>query len=443
LSTAFSQGTGAPQNFAAGVPAPFTGLAIGPTAFLAGQKVIAHFTATLLKDATPGTFSSQFFLDGAPTVTPVINAMPQAFDAAERQTVSMSAEFTPGAGAHTITVEGTSSAGVTTQSAAGDSMLTLEVVDTGAEDRTVEVARSCVGDRLRAFSHPWAGFADARNTSLRLAHEAGAEWALMLDSDEFTDHPVGFDLARELAAVPPPTDVLLLAARDGSHMRERVFRLPITGRFVGKTHEAFVGNAAPFVPLGQLVIGGDDKTPDELAHKWARDRVLLEEQIRAEPKDARWAFYLGETLYGLREWRAAADAYQSSMRLGGWEQQAAFAAFRASVCFEQLGLYEAGVSVALRGMQKHAGFAECPWQAALCFHRAGNQPQAARFARIAVALGRYAGHAEPSTCHRYLSALYEGPFNVLRHALAELGDREGASKAEEDYQAALAMREGG
>src|ERR1700730_17170260 len=59
------------------------------------------------------------------------------------------------------------------------------VVDTGVTDETLDIARSIAGEKLVVFFFPWIDdFSAARNAGLDRATTLGAEWAMMLDTDE-------------------------------------------------------------------------------------------------------------------------------------------------------------------------------------------------------------------------------------------------------------------
>ena len=74
------------------------------------------------------------------------------------------------------------------------------VIDTGAKDDTIEVARRVAGDKLLLRAFPWKNdFSAARNFALDAAAEAGASWAVTLDTDERLLFDPDFDLASALA----------------------------------------------------------------------------------------------------------------------------------------------------------------------------------------------------------------------------------------------------
>jgi hypothetical protein len=122
VATGFSTDA-AGRVFLAATPQAF-GMTTGAIAFAAGQKIILHFIATVLKDANPATFSATFLTDG---VASGPNPVRQSIPANGLEALAMTAEITPGAGNHTFTVQGLSLAGIVTL-AIGDAYLTWEVV---------------------------------------------------------------------------------------------------------------------------------------------------------------------------------------------------------------------------------------------------------------------------------------------------------------------------
>jgi hypothetical protein len=59
------------------------------------------------------------------------------------------------------------------------------LLDTGITDNTVQLAQQAAGDKLLLQKLPWPGsFADARNAALDATAAAGAQWAIILDTDE-------------------------------------------------------------------------------------------------------------------------------------------------------------------------------------------------------------------------------------------------------------------
>src|ERR1700722_19970112 len=62
------------------------------------------------------------------------------------------------------------------------------VVDTRVTDRSLEIARGVAKEKYVERKFAWVDdFAAARNFALQAAHEAGGDWAVMVDTDETID----------------------------------------------------------------------------------------------------------------------------------------------------------------------------------------------------------------------------------------------------------------
>src|SRR5512141_230410 len=84
------------------------------------------------------------------------------------------------------------------------------VIDTGAKDDSIDVARRVAGEKLLVREFAWINdFAAARNFALQAAVDAGGEWAVTVDTDERLLFDAGFVLRDALAATK--ANVLLIA----------------------------------------------------------------------------------------------------------------------------------------------------------------------------------------------------------------------------------------
>jgi tetratricopeptide (TPR) repeat protein len=315
------------------------------------------------------------------------------------------------------------------------------VLDTGIADDTLEVARAVAGDKLNVRSFPWIDdFAAARNAALAAAADSGAEWVVILDTDERIDRR-DFDIRASLAGAD--ADVLLVAHVDGTYAKERFFRLPARGRFHGPTHEAFLADGRRGELAGP-VFREAPKSADGYRRKAERDVAILTRHTAEHPDDARWFYYLGDSLANLHRTEEAIAAFERCWALKGWDEEGAWAMYRAARCWLDLGQRDRAIEACAAGMARHAGLAELPWLAAFACWQAGRFTQAVYWARLATTMGRAfgAGADVPRIGFRHPPALYEGPYDVLRFALRRLGDDAGADAAEQRYQQALAMRLG-
>ncbi len=197
----------------------------------------------------------------------------------------------------------------------------IALVDTGSNDRTVEIAERAGAKVLR---EPWRDdFAHARNASLALA---GADWALVLDADERLALPVGgpaaarAQLERFACEHPRALGRVLVRNVDGDRELSRIaitrfLPLRAGAQFVGRIHEQAQtddGARAPRVDTGLVVehLGYAAPLMRE-RDKLARNLALLERWSREAPDDGYAWYQLGRT---------RADAGQRELALEALER---------------------------------------------------------------------------------------------------------------------------
>jgi hypothetical protein len=317
----------------------------------------------------------------------------------------------------------------------------LLVIDTGSTDNTLAIAREIAGDKLLVREFPWRDdFAAARNFALFVAAETGAHWAVGLDPDERLDRG-GIDVRSRLAFAE--ADVFHVAHANDTYAKERFFRLPVRGRYVGPTHEAFISDVGLAGTLEGIRFNELAKSSEVYRRKAERDVVILTRHTAEHPDDPRWFYYLGDSLSGLGRHDEAIAAFHICASLDGWDEEAAWALYRAAECFLMLDRPAEAIEACAAGMARHAGLAELPWLAAYASWHAGTPAQAVYWARQAITWGHFhgAGGSVPRSGFRHPPALWEGPYDVLRFALRRVGDDAGADDAERLFHQAKAARE--
>lgn len=317
------------------------------------------------------------------------------------------------------------------------------VVDTGARDDTLEVARRVAGDKLLVREFPWKNdFAAARNFALDAAQQAGATWAVTVDTDERLLFDAGFDLRRALAATR--ANVLLVNDEGGHYGKERIIRLPTRVRWVGPTHEALGGQ----VERESEVLAGvrfRELPKDEAAlrRKFERDVAILRKHTRQHAREPRWHYYLGASHQDLGQYAAAIDAYRACAALGGWAEEGAWACYRAAECCCALERWTEAIEFCARGLAIRPATAELAWLAGYAAYHAKRYEDAIAWSNMAVVNGLHdgAGAGFPRKGFRNPSALYEGPYDVLRWTFKALGNADAAAEAAREFDAARRARE--
>lgn len=246
----------------------------------------------------------------------------------------------------------------------------------------------CSTPGIESVEWPWqTHFGAARQAALDIAskHGGGFDWMLMVDSDEAAVIPDPAALRSYLAALPASMQVVLVRAADGSHLRERLFRLPARARWIGRTHEAFP------VPLDQQAVAPESlvtwtelpKTQATLVAKFERDVEMLRADIADDATDGRAFYYLGVTLRQLGKYEEAADAFRSCASFDGIEG-GAWACFQAAeIYLDHLRLPDRAIDAALAGLARDSGIAELAWVAARASLGAGRTEQARCWSALA------------------------------------------------------------
>lgn len=315
------------------------------------------------------------------------------------------------------------------------------VIDTGIRDASLERARDIAGDKLAVRPFAWTGsFSDARNFALDAAAELGGTWAVTVDSDERLELR-GLDVRRALADATE--GVLYVSDEDGTYLKERFFRLPMPVRWRGPTHESFAAFEVGTRVLSQAIFRELPKSPEQRREKFQRDAEILTRYTQLHPEDPRWFYYLGESFRNLERYEEAVSAYDACVALRGWDEEGAWASFRAAECLSVLERFEDALFRCARGLGHHAGIAELAWLAGYVCYQLGRDAQAVYWSRLALVHGAVEGDARaiPRLGFRNLTGLWEGPYDVLRWAERRRGHAVAAAEAERRYEEALRLRE--
>lgn len=178
------------------------------------------------------------------------------------------------------------------------------LVDTGSEDRTVEIAE---GFGCRIYHYPWQDdFSSARNESLKYAAK---DWIFIIDADE--ELPVGeIDKIKYFVRQPNISIISMSVFNKSPETGEissflpsvRLFRRKLGFKYQGIVHNRLAMAPGSSVARCNIRLNhyGYDLSRDELEKKLARSRALLEKQIRDKPDDVYANFNMAQLLRGTK-----------------------------------------------------------------------------------------------------------------------------------------------
>jgi tetratricopeptide (TPR) repeat protein len=307
--------------------------------------------------------------------------------------------------------------------------VTMHGPDTPTDPAVLTVKDLVYEPLLLYHRKPITDFSQARNDALEIAHENEFDWAIMLDTDERIqcDDP---QLIRDHLA-GTTADVIMVPHVSGSYEKERIFRLPARGFYVGPTHEAWItSEGAKRTTWHGITFDEVPKSAEEYRAKIKRDEAILEEYVVRHPKDPRWWYYLADTYSGLGKTDDAIETFATCYRLNGWDEESAWAAYRAASLLAEQCSYKDAIAWCLRGMERRADFPEFPWLAGWCAYKQWNYRQAVRWEQLAINMRWNPGDR---IGFRFPPAHAEAPWDVLRYAYRALGSDYEAGYAEEQF----------
>lgn len=199
------------------------------------------------------------------------------------------------------------------------------IVDTGSEDRTMELIRKATeGIPGELHEREWRNEAHNRTELLQIA-QRGADYLLQLDGD---DEVMVHGEMPELLM-----DAYTIRYEGNMEWRlPRIIRADLPWRYEGVCH-AYLEcdrrtSEAPTDAIS-LLHHYDDKG-ERTAKRW-RNVKLLEEQVKEHPDDTRSWFYLGQEYKDVDEHQKAYTAYMKRARMGGWAEESFYALYQAGI----------------------------------------------------------------------------------------------------------------
>lgn len=213
------------------------------------------------------------------------------------------------------------------------------IVDTGSSDGTQDAIRALLADLPgKLIERPWQDFASNRNQALELAR-GYADYALIHDADEVIEVDRSAQWPQRLEAAGYYIRQQL-AGHELEYSAARVLRLDQPWRWHGVLHEYPALDPQPELPLlpGIRVIsypdGARSRRPQR--DKFLDDAATLRAALNAEPGNARYAFYLAQSLRDAGETAQALDAYRARASMPGWAEETWYALFQVAGLLERL-----------------------------------------------------------------------------------------------------------
>ncbi|WP_201318839.1 glycosyltransferase [Paenibacillus sp. EPM92] len=212
----------------------------------------------------------------------------------------------------------------------------INIIDTGSEDQTVEIAKRYT-DRI--FHFPWTGsFSEARNHAFTYATK---EYILYLDADDVIleeDRRQFLELKKTLNPAVDSVSMFYNAGTDefgNVTLRYRRNRLIKTAR-----NFQWRGDVHNYLEVSGYIINSDVAiTHKKTRHKVGRNLQIYERKIeRGDKFSPRDYFYYGNELRENGHYEKAIDNYQKNLDLAeGWVEDKINACINMADCYRFLG----------------------------------------------------------------------------------------------------------
>jgi glycosyltransferase involved in cell wall biosynthesis len=220
-----------------------------------------------------------------------------------------------------------------------------DITDTGSTDGTQELIKKTM-DELgvpgEVHQSDWKGFGNhagkigSRTESLQNAAKSDAEYAWMIDADDYVEGDFSFPANMSADAYS-----LKLGRGDFTWWRNQIFKLSSGWVYNGILHEyAFCEGK----PKEQTVIGRIDGNYKVIARtegnrnvgitpkeKYEKDAKVLEQAIIDEPENDRYQFYLAQSYFDSQQWDKSLQTYRRRVEMGGWPEEVYYSQLRCGI----------------------------------------------------------------------------------------------------------------
>jgi len=220
------------------------------------------------------------------------------------------------------------------------------ISDTGSTDGTQDIVRRVMSDLPgELIERPWVDFSANRNEALALAGKHG-DYALIIDADEVLEADKGFAYPK----LDAPGYMLELVYGDTRYRRVAMPRLGLDWVWRGVLHEALNSAhaaQAKFLPGLRIRVHSDGaRSQLTQREKFTRDAEVLRKALKDEPGNARYAFYLAQSLRDAGDLAESIAAYEARVAMGGWVEEVYFSKLQVAVLKERIGAAPGAIALA-------------------------------------------------------------------------------------------------
>jgi glycosyltransferase involved in cell wall biosynthesis len=211
------------------------------------------------------------------------------------------------------------------------------IVDTGSSDGTQEVIQEHLKEIPgELYEIPWENWGKTRSKAFDLAQNKG-DYILFMDADDILEYDCDF----EIPILAADQYNMWRGTKSFSYLKPQIVKGDLPWKWVGVTHEYL---DCPNPIRSEMLEGihytsiDDGFTRSQGVEKYQKNIALLEEGLKEEPNNDRYAFYLAESYRDAGEPAKALEAYLKRIKMGGWDQETYCAKVSIGHMLKKLGL---------------------------------------------------------------------------------------------------------
>lgn len=209
------------------------------------------------------------------------------------------------------------------------------ITDTGSTDGTQALIKQILKDIPgELHERPWVDFGTNRTEALRLA-EAHGDYLLFIDADEVFTYPEDFKWS-ELTA---DSYDLPVEYSGTNYYRTALISTKLHWNWNGVLHEYLTSstpaskNSLSYPKIFVRHDGARSKNKDT----YKNDAAVLREALDKDPNNARYAFYLAQSLRDAGDIKAAYNAYLHRAGMPGWVEETWYAKYETARMLQFMG----------------------------------------------------------------------------------------------------------
>ncbi|HEY2809979.1 MAG TPA: glycosyltransferase [Rhabdochlamydiaceae bacterium] len=210
------------------------------------------------------------------------------------------------------------------------------IVDTGSSDGTQKIIKKELKNIPgELYECPWKNFGENRSQAFNLAKGKG-DYILFMDADdvlEFQGEPQFPVLTKDLYCMWRGT-------KDFQYVKPQIAKGNLPWRWVGVTHE-YLDCSLPYtseILQDVKYVTLDDGASTYDSKKFLKNIVVLEDGLKKEPDNHRYAFYLAESYRDAGDKPKALQCYQKRIDMRGWDEEVFWSHLQIAHILRDLGL---------------------------------------------------------------------------------------------------------